>query len=59
MGYYLLIGLNAGLYVAALVTFIMGYGVAALICLVLALILTLILGGSSGSGGTFIFLDFD
>jgi hypothetical protein len=56
MGWW--VALDLALYVAAVVTFFMGYGWAALICLILALILTLILTGASGSGSsTFIWID--
>ncbi len=53
------VGLDIGLYVAAIVTFFMGYGWAALICLILAVLLTFILTASaSGSGSsTFIWID--
>jgi hypothetical protein len=56
MGWW--IALDIALYVAAIVTFFMGYGWAALICFILALLLTFILAGSTGSGGgTFIWID--
>lgn len=55
------VSLDIGLYVAAIVTFFMGHGIAALICLILAVLLTIILvavaGGGSGGGGTFVFID--
>ena len=54
-----LIALDIALYVAAVVTFLLGYGWAALICIILAVLLTFILTASSGSsgGGTFIWID--
>lgn len=55
------VALDIGLYVAAIVTFFMGYGWAALICVILALLLTMILmsyaGGGSSGGSTFIWID--
>lgn len=54
MGWW--VALDIALYVAAVVTFFMGYGWAALICVLLALVLTFVLIPSSG-GGTFIWLD--
>ncbi len=54
------VGLDIGLYVAAIVTFFMGYGWAALICLILAVLLTFILmasAGGSGGSSTFIWID--
>jgi len=55
------VGLDIGLYFAAIITFILGYGWAALICLILAVLLTIILmsvaGGGSSGGGTFVWID--
>jgi hypothetical protein len=56
MGWW--VALDIALYVAAVVTFFMGYGWAALICLILAIILMAILmGPANNSGSTFIFID--
>lgn len=54
MGWW--VALDIALYIAAIVTFVMGYGWVALGFLILAFILTLILCGSR-SGGTFIWID--
>jgi len=58
MGWW--IALNSALYIAAIVVFFAGHGWAALICLILAVLLTFILmataGGTSGSS-TFIWID--
>ena len=50
MGWW--IALNSALYMAAIILFFAGLGWASLICLILAILLTLILtaGGSGGSG---------
>lgn len=59
MGWW--VALDIALYVAAIVTFFMGYGWAALICVILAVLLTFILmayaGGGSSGGSTFIWID--
>jgi hypothetical protein len=55
------VALDIGLYVAAIVTFFMGYGWYALVCIILAVLLTFILmavaGGGSSGGSTFIWID--
>lgn len=60
MGWW--VALDIALYVAAIVTFFLGYGWAALICLILAVLLTIFLmvasgAGDSGGGSTFIWID--
>lgn len=50
-----LIALNSVLYIAAVVLFVAGYGILALICFVIAALLTL--GLSGGKFNPFEFLD--
>lgn len=63
MGWW--IALNSALYMAAIILFFAGLGWASLICLVLAILLTLFLTGGGSAGGNafdalsdiFMFLD--
>lgn len=52
-----LIGLNVLLYIGAGVLYFTGFGILALICLILAVLLSLILLSATGSDGATIWLD--